>query len=215
MTQVESAPSHDPRDKQEEGACGRATIRTRCQNAREAPSGFAETFAEFYKEHYGEALPQASVRSFATQWLASRKRRRPPSRIGFTHSQSRSSSRFSGRKRRRPRKVTRSQVASFRDAQLAVSARDHESHAQGRQDDVSLGKAGWVLSKTWPRASSGEGERDLRAPCVHHRRSAADLDVATDEWRSLVLFGLYTGQRLGDIVALTWSQSTSNATRFG
>ena len=30
------------------------------------------------------------------------------------------------------------------------------------------------------------------------------LAVADPEWRSLVLFGLYTGQRLADIAALTW-----------
>jgi integrase len=30
------------------------------------------------------------------------------------------------------------------------------------------------------------------------------LEVATDEWRGMILFGLYTGQRLGDLAALTW-----------
>jgi len=30
------------------------------------------------------------------------------------------------------------------------------------------------------------------------------LSVADDEWKSLVLFGLYTGQRLGDLAMLTW-----------
>ena len=30
------------------------------------------------------------------------------------------------------------------------------------------------------------------------------LAVADDEWRSLILFGLYTGQRLGDLARLTW-----------
>jgi integrase len=30
------------------------------------------------------------------------------------------------------------------------------------------------------------------------------LDVCTTEWRGLVLFGLYTGQRLGDLASLTW-----------
>jgi integrase len=33
----------------------------------------------------------------------------------------------------------------------------------------------------------------------------AVLSVADPEWRSMVLFGLYTGQRLGDIASLTWS----------
>jgi len=30
------------------------------------------------------------------------------------------------------------------------------------------------------------------------------LAVANDEWKSLILFGLYTGQRLGDLARLTW-----------
>jgi integrase len=34
----------------------------------------------------------------------------------------------------------------------------------------------------------------------------AVLDVAGEEWQSLIKFGLYTGQRLGDLALLTWSQ---------
>lgn len=30
------------------------------------------------------------------------------------------------------------------------------------------------------------------------------IEVADNEWRGMILFGLYTGQRLGDIAALTW-----------
>ena len=30
------------------------------------------------------------------------------------------------------------------------------------------------------------------------------LEAADDEWRGMVMFGLYTGQRLGDIASLTW-----------
>src|SRR5437867_11293946 len=30
------------------------------------------------------------------------------------------------------------------------------------------------------------------------------LVIANDEWRSLIFFGLYTGQRLGDLPRLTW-----------
>ncbi|HZS17409.1 MAG TPA: tyrosine-type recombinase/integrase [Candidatus Udaeobacter sp.] len=32
----------------------------------------------------------------------------------------------------------------------------------------------------------------------------AVLSVADPEWRSMILFGLYTGQRLGDVATLTW-----------
>jgi integrase len=30
------------------------------------------------------------------------------------------------------------------------------------------------------------------------------MELADKEWRGMILFGLYTGQRLGDIAALTW-----------
>jgi integrase len=32
------------------------------------------------------------------------------------------------------------------------------------------------------------------------------LDVAGEEWQSLIKFGLYSGQRLGDLATLTWTQ---------
>ena len=34
----------------------------------------------------------------------------------------------------------------------------------------------------------------------------AILKMADAEWRSMILFGLYTGQRLGDIAQMTWEQ---------
>jgi integrase len=33
----------------------------------------------------------------------------------------------------------------------------------------------------------------------------AALSVADPEWCSMILFGVYTGQRLGDIASLTWA----------
>jgi integrase len=35
------------------------------------------------------------------------------------------------------------------------------------------------------------------------------LDLANDEWRSMILFGLYTGQRLGDIATPRWNNLIS------
>jgi len=31
------------------------------------------------------------------------------------------------------------------------------------------------------------------------------IEAATDEWKGMIMFGLYTGQRLGDIASLTWN----------
>jgi integrase len=32
------------------------------------------------------------------------------------------------------------------------------------------------------------------------------MSVASEEWRSLIIFGLYTGQRLADLALMTWAQ---------
>ena len=50
----------------------------------------------------------------------------------------------------------------------------------------------------------GKQEGRKRAFTVGELRQV--LKFADNEWRSLVLFGLYTGQRLGDLVALTWDR---------
>ncbi len=46
-----------------------------------------------------------------------------------------------------------------------------------------------------------DARRPFSVPELQKLLAAADA-----EWRSLILFGLYTGQRLGDIAALRWSQ---------
>jgi integrase len=39
------------------------------------------------------------------------------------------------------------------------------------------------------------------------------LELANDEWRSMILFGLYTGQRLGDIAERRSAENVSLDTR--
>ena len=57
-----------------------------------------------------------------------------------------------------------------------------------------------------------EGVRTVKSSAPSERRPftiddlRAVLEVADDEWKSLIKFGLYTGQRLADIAALTWTQ---------
>ena len=50
---------------------------------------------------------------------------------------------------------------------------------------------------------SQRGEKRPRRPfSLDELRSV--LSVADDEWRSMILFGLYTGARLSDVASLTW-----------
>ena len=50
---------------------------------------------------------------------------------------------------------------------------------------------------------SQRGEKRARRPySLDELRSV--LSVADDEWRSMILVGLYTGARLSDVASLTW-----------
>lgn len=59
-------------------------------------------------------------------------------------------------------------------------------------------------------ADAAEGVETVKMPREERRRAftleelRAVLTVAEGEWRGLVLFGLYSGQRLGDLARLTW-----------
>src|ERR1700757_3243831 len=64
-----------------------------------------------------------------------------------------------------------------------------------------------ICSKIQPRASQSlnramGGERPRRPLTIPEIQSV--LSVADPEWQSLIKFGLYTGQRLGDLALLTW-----------
>jgi site-specific recombinase XerC len=53
-----------------------------------------------------------------------------------------------------------------------------------------------------PKSPEYDGARHKRPFTVGEIKRL--LRIADDEWRGLILFGLYTGQRLGDIASLTW-----------
>jgi integrase len=68
--------------------------------------------------------------------------------------------------------------------------------------------ADWLQTKE-PEVSAGTLAfyKKSIAKFLEFLGTAADLDlasVADAEWKSLILFGLYTGQRLADIATLTW-----------
>jgi integrase len=168
-----------------------------------------KTFSEFYQEHYGEALPRATVRTYAAQWLASRKTETSaPSHALYGVALDKFLAFLGLQADEGLDEVTRSQVAAFRDAQLAVSA---SATANSQLKVVKMlfraaRRDGFILD------DPAESIKPAKLVATFERRPftidelRSVLDLADDEWRSLIKFGLYTGQRLGDLATLTWSQ---------
>ena len=167
------------------------------------------TFSEFFRTHYGEDLPHASVRAYSASWLSSRTAETSAHSLRVYSLAVEKFLAFLGQRADEGLdEVTRQQVAAFRDAQLTCSAAATTNltlrvikmlFRSARRDGYLL-----VDPAETVKSAKQSATFERRAFTVDEVRRI--IDVASDEWRSLVLFGLYTGQRLGDIVALTWSQ---------
>jgi integrase len=181
----------------------------RVAKAKGSAQRVRQVIAEFMREHYGQDLPSASAQNYCARWLAARRAETAPGthrRYGDTVAKF--LAHLGPAANRGLDEITSDQIAAFRDAQLAVSA---PATANGCMRVVRMvfraARRDGLLFR-----DPAEAVRPAKQPPTAGRRPfalpelRAILAVANEEWRSLVKFGLYTGQRLGDIVALTWAQ---------
>jgi integrase len=168
-----------------------------------------KTLSEFLRDHYGEELPFDTVRHFVHQWLAARK---AETSIGTFRRYADVAEKFlaflSSKAQAPLEEITKMQILAFRDALAATSAPATVNNALKivRRIFRSARVDGYLL------ADPAEGVKTVKNHNVLERRPFTMgelkrvLDVAGEEWRSLIKFGLYTGQRLGDLASLTWAQ---------
>ncbi|MBE7158713.1 MAG: tyrosine-type recombinase/integrase [Rhodospirillales bacterium] len=111
-------------------------------------------------------------------------------------------------KEREVSEITRQHIVSFRNEQAKTLAPKTVNH------DLKCLKSAFKVARRdgllvedpaeFVEVVRQVGEGNRRPFTVPELQAV--LEVADDEWRSLVLFGLYTGQRLGDLARLTWAQ---------
>lgn len=103
--------------------------------------------------------------------------------------------------------VTAQHIVTFRDA---VSLKSSASTANKKLKVVrgmfaSAWREGFIsenpAAKVGGLDSASKRRRPLTLPEIQKL-----LAVADDEWRGMILAGMYTGQRLGDLARLTWAQ---------
>jgi len=160
----------------------------------------------------GQTLPSATIRSWCERWLESKS----VEAEHRTHERYETSIKrfleFLGPKADRDlESLSVSEVLAFRDGvakRLSAGSTNMDLkvlraclYAAQRQDLLEKN----VAAKVEPVKQRGEGKR--RAFTLDEVRKVLDqCDETGGEWRGLVLVGLYTGQRLGDVAKLTWSQ---------
>ena len=179
-------------------------IARRQQTARQ----IQKVFHEIYQEVTGDVLPDQTLRKFAVNWLKDKKGAIAPRTLGFY--QSRVDSFLASLGKRADAsvfQVTKADVRAWRDFEIKRVTASTTNHglkvlrmlfgdakkrnliAENPAEDVPILK---------------RGTKTPRRPFTMDELSRL-MSHVDGEWRSLVLFGLYTGQRLGDLARLRWT----------
>jgi integrase len=167
-----------------------------------------KTIADIYAIGRGEPLGSSTAANFFTGWL----KRKELEAGENTHTRYASVIKqfiaFLGAKAARDiSSISAADISNFRDAlagRLSIGSVNvslkilRSAFGQAQRDTlVEVNEAGRV--STLKRREDLFERRPFSLPELKRIIEAAD-----DEWRGMILFGLYTGQRLGDIAGLTW-----------
>lgn len=163
--------------------------------------------ADIYRAAHNEELPDATPRAFITGWLERRKGEIAPASYAAYKGRATHFLEWLGDKASGPiAELETRHIAAYRDAVAARRTANTANHGvkilriifeDARRDHFiaeNPAKDCGLLKKS---------DRSSRRPFTTEELRRV-LEAASEEWRSLVLFGLYTGQRLGDLARLTW-----------
>jgi integrase len=166
-------------------------------------------FREIYEEVHSARLPDATVRDFGDRWLGSKKAEVSDATHVFYDIAYRKFLEHLGPKADGALfEVTKDDIHRWRDGmakKLAPATVNHNLKFV-RMLFAAAKRAGIVAD------NPAEDVPTLKRTVKTTRRPftlvelKTLLQVADAEWRSMILFGLYTGQRLGDIARLSWDQ---------
>jgi len=176
------------------------------ERAREVISA---TVADVFVVANTESLPSTTTRAWAEEWLRGKEIEKEPSTVSrYKSIVDRFIQSLGAKADRDLEAITIADVTKFRDSEAkrlsVVSAnlalkivRALLSDAQARQY-IPRNPAAPALVKILKETSESK-RRDLTLPEIRLL-----LDKANDEWKGMILCGLYLGQRLGDISRLNW-----------
>ncbi len=167
-----------------------------------------KVIADIHQRVTGDALPTSTVRMFFDSWL-SRKALEisPASRLAYTALSKRFIAWLGERAELEVAQVSPRILLAFRQAEserVAAPTVNNEIKKlrmvfeQARRDGYTAENPAESIKPL--RSADGSTRRGFTLQEVQTLiRTASD-----EEWRSLIAFGFYTGQRLGDLAALTW-----------
>ena len=162
-----------------------------------------------HDEISAQKVQRETLRSFTQSWLASKKPEVAPKTILSYSAAIDRLIKFFGERADAPlAEITKADLIAFRNASAArTTARTANFYSKIVRMIFLAARRDTVLSEN--PAEFVEGVRERREALTRRAFSLdelrAVLAVCDPEWRSMVLCGLYSGQRLSDVATLTWS----------
>jgi integrase len=161
-----------------------------------------------HEELSGEKVLRISFRRYLTDWLKAKEAETARTTITFYRGSLNKFVQFLGNRSDEPiREITKQDVVAFRNSlikQISAKTANHDLKAlkmmfKGARRDCVISEDPTEFVEPIRRERATKIKRPFTLSEL--RRI---LDLAGDEWRSMILFGLYSGQRLGDIATLRW-----------
>jgi len=167
--------------------------------------------AEIYQTAHAAALPSGTIRTYFDGWIARRQHEvAPATYLAYKRTAERFLAFLGDDANLSLAELDTSHVLSFRDIEAsrvtAGTVNNYVKHLRiilgNALDDGFIGEN---PAKGFKRLkfSAAEGKGTRRPFTVAELEKI--LAIADAEMRSLIFFGLYTGQRLGDLSSLTWA----------
>ena len=177
---------------------------------RRNASKIKRTFADIYKESFGEAgIEAASLRDFVASWLSEQKRQVSGGTFESYQKTVEALLDFLGNRADKDvSEITKKDVSGFREALATAGKAPRTINRYLSQVKMVFKHAhrdGYVLENAaeFVEGVKTPGGDSSRQPFAISELQAI-LSVPDEEWASLIKFGFYTGQRLGDLCRLTW-----------
>jgi len=167
-------------------------------------------FTDLLRDIYGEAMPTATIRNFSARWLEQKK----PETASATYLAYQKTTfvftKFLGAKADRDlSEISSRDLVAFRNSLAGKLSADTTNRyikilrmlfKAAQRDGYIVENPAEFVELVRDSSGGGVGRRPLTIPEIK-----SVLSVADPEWQSLIKFGLYTGQRLGDLASLTWA----------
>ena len=166
-----------------------------------------ETLAELFREAYGETVPTATVRQFIENWLENKAPEVEPATLDFYRKSTTKFLELLGPAAELDMAlVNRHMIVEFRNQvarKASATTTNHDLKAI-RMIFKEAKRDGYITEDPAEFVDSvRRSSEDSRRPFTLLELQKV-LSVANPEWQSMILFGLYTGQRLSDLARLTW-----------